>query len=126
VRRACEMLKLKAPTHGTFNVFNNQLEGLGIFLPNWQYAIVVDLKSGEVNLDDYNGRWGSREEFDKFLTRYTLEAAKQAAEDDGKTYSPEYTDEQGRLCIDVDLEPVGQHVHLGGATENEGDAGFAL
>lgn len=121
VRRACELLKLKAPRRGKFTVYTRELEGLGVFLPGWSYAMVINTTTGETQLDNYNGHWGAQVELDKFMQRYGIEAAKQLAEDEGKAYSEEYVNEQGHLCIDVDAVAAGANIQIGLDAEAGGD-----
>lgn len=44
-------------------------------LPGWHYPAVVDVNSGEVKYDIYNGAWGSQAELDKLLQAYACERA---------------------------------------------------
>jgi hypothetical protein len=37
--------------------------------------VVAQLETGELQYDNYNGRWGSQQELDKFLQAYTVAAA---------------------------------------------------
>lgn len=65
---------------GRYNFFSSQAaNGLGIQLPGWKYPIVVDLESGKVSFDNYNGSWGSQDELDKFMQHYAKEVACEAA-----------------------------------------------
>jgi len=70
IRAACDHLNLPAPEEGTFQLFSESVSGLGIKLPGWKYPIVVDLKTGKVKFDNYNGTWGKAEELNNFQNRY--------------------------------------------------------
>jgi len=125
VQRACQVLKLEPAKHGTFTVFSRQVEGLGWKLPGWNYPVVADLATGQLQFDNYKGAWGKQEELDKFQQRYALEAAKAAADDAGQTYSAEYVDEHGRTCFDITDNSQNQHVLVGGESGTDGPK-FAL
>ncbi len=49
--------------------------GLGIKLPGWNYPVVCDLSTGQVQFDNFNGRWGAQQELDRFLQAYACERA---------------------------------------------------
>lgn len=126
VQRACQVLKLAPAVHGTFKVFTRDVEGLGFKLPNWNYPVVADLATGQLQYDNYKGQWGNIAELDKFQQRYSLEAAKIIAEENGQTYGQEYTDEHNRLCFDIeDNASNSQHVLVGGG-EGDDAPKFAL
>ena len=44
-------------------------------LPSWRYPVVCDLASGQLQYDDYGGRWGERKHLDAFLQSYAVEKA---------------------------------------------------
>jgi len=105
-------------------VFSNDVTGLGVHLQDWKYPLVVDLQTGKAKMDNYGGTWGEPAELDRFQQRYALEAAKQAADDAGQSYSVEYVDAQGRTCIDIQ-EDARQHVMVGGESGSD-QPSFAL
>jgi hypothetical protein len=76
VRAACQRLGLAAPQHETVQLFSGQVSGLAVRLPDWQYPLVCDVATGQVRLDDFNGRWGDRKHLDAFLQAYAVERAK--------------------------------------------------
>ena len=57
VRAACRRLKLAEPAEGTFKLFSGEVTGLGVQLPGWQYAVVCDLPTGQVQFDHFQGHW---------------------------------------------------------------------
>ncbi len=75
VAAACQRLKLPEPVSGTAKLFSGHATGLIVKLPGWNYPVVVDTKSGEVQFDNYNGRWGAQAELDKLLQAYAAEKA---------------------------------------------------
>ncbi len=76
VRAACERLKLPLPTEGTVRLFSSEVTGLAVQLPGWQYPVVCQPATGRVQYDDYNGRWGNKQELERFLQCYAVEKAK--------------------------------------------------
>lgn len=76
VSLACQRLNLTVPTHGTTKVFAQELTGLMVSLPDWLYPIVIDTDSGQVQYDNYHGRWGDRLQLDRFLQGYAVEKVK--------------------------------------------------
>jgi hypothetical protein len=75
VRAACRRLGLPEPTRGTFCLFEKDVAGLGVVLPQWLYPAVIDLASGQVQFDHYNGRWGDPAQLGRFLQGYAIEKA---------------------------------------------------
>ncbi|NLE37648.1 MAG: DUF1257 domain-containing protein [Pirellulaceae bacterium] len=79
VRAACRRLKLPAPVDGTHRLFAGEATGLGVQLPAWRFPVVCELRTGQVQMDNYNGRWGDPAEFDRFKQAYAVERAKNEA-----------------------------------------------
>jgi hypothetical protein len=103
VRAACLRLKCEQPTFGRFSVFGVQREGLGIKLPDWHFPVVVNLGSGAVDFDNYNGTWGKQETLDSFLQAYAIEKAKlEAAKNGYSVYEEPLSD--GSVKLTVTLE----------------------
>jgi hypothetical protein len=76
VRAACERLRLPAPVQGKHELFNSEVEGLAVKLPDWVYPVVADLPTGTLAFDDFNGRWGDRTHLDRFIQAYAAEKVK--------------------------------------------------
>lgn len=79
VRSACHRLNLPMPVQGKVELFNGEVEGLAVQLPDWYYPVVADLATGQVKFDNYNGRWGEQKHLDAFLQAYAVEKAKAEA-----------------------------------------------
>jgi hypothetical protein len=79
VSAACRRLGLAEPTHGTVKLFSGEATGLAVQLPDWTYAVVCDTACGQLNFDNFEGRWGDQKELDRFLQAYAVERAKQEA-----------------------------------------------
>lgn len=76
VRAGCQRLKLPEPSHRITRIYSRDVEGLTVELPNWKYPIVCDLTSGELQYDNFGGRWGQEAELHRFLQAYAVEKAK--------------------------------------------------
>ena len=58
VRAACRRLGLAEPVHGTHKLFAAQeLVGLAVQLPGWRYPVVCNSESGQLQFDNFSGRW---------------------------------------------------------------------
>ncbi len=76
VRAACTRLQLAAPEHKTVRLFNATATGLCVQLPGWQYPVVANLQTGQVQYDNYGGHWGEQKHLNSFLQGYAVEKAK--------------------------------------------------
>src|SRR4051794_758618 len=79
ISAACRRLGLPEPLQGTAQLYNAAATGHLVQLPGWRYPIVIDVQSGEVRLDHFEGCWGNPQLLDKFLQMYAVEKAKLAA-----------------------------------------------
>lgn len=57
VAAACRRLGLPEPAHGTARLYSGEAAGLLLHLPGWQYPAVIDLPSGTVKFDNFEGAW---------------------------------------------------------------------
>ena len=73
---ACKRLTLPAPVFGPTKLFNAVKTGWAVRLPEWLYPIVCDTANGQVEYDNFEGRWGSMQELDRFMQAYAVEKAK--------------------------------------------------
>ena len=105
VKAACVRLKLPTPEHKTVRLFSSTVTGLCVQLPGWRYPVVADLKTGQLQYDNYNGHWGPQGELDKFLQGYAVEKAKLEARKKGHRVSECKLDD-GSIRVTV---------HVGGA-----------
>jgi hypothetical protein len=76
VAAACRRLNLAAPVRGTFPLFNGEVSGIAVQLPEWRYPIVCDTANGNVQYDNFGGYWGKAEELNRFLQAYAVEKAR--------------------------------------------------
>lgn len=52
-----------------------------IQLPNWNYPVLIDTKTGDVSYDNYNGQWGDIAELNKLSQEYGLQIAEDEAQE---------------------------------------------
>lgn len=56
IAAACHRLGLAAPLEGAAQLFSGQERGIIVQFPVWNYPAVIDVASGEVRFDNYEGR----------------------------------------------------------------------
>lgn len=75
VQLACRRLQLAEPAEGEAKVFTSVKRGLLVHLKEWEFPIVCDLPTGQVEFDNFEGNWGERKRLDEFLQAYAVERA---------------------------------------------------
>ena len=73
LRATCQRLKLSEPVHETVRLFSGQATGWTVRLPDWRYPLVCHIDTGQLEFDNFNGRWGQQQEFDRLLQGYAVE-----------------------------------------------------
>ena len=101
VAAACRRLNLPAPRQGKADLFSGEVSDLIVQLPAWQYPVVIDTPSGQVQFDNFEGAWGEQKELDRFLQSYAVEKAKIEARRKGYVVS-----EQALLDGSIKLQIV--------------------
>ena len=76
VRAACSRLGLAEPVEGTAQLFGDEVRGLLVELPDWRYPVCCDLPTGQVLLDNFEGRWGNSVHLDRFQQACSVEKAR--------------------------------------------------
>lgn len=76
ITAACRRLGLAQPVHGTAQLYSGAATGLLVQFPGWQYLAVIDLATGTIQYDNFQGRWGDQQHLDRFVQRYSVEKAK--------------------------------------------------
>ena len=76
VAAACRRLNLAAPVPGTAQLFSGAATGLIVQLPGWQYPAVIEVQTGTVHFDNFEGNWGEQAQLDRFLQMYSVEKTK--------------------------------------------------
>jgi Protein of unknown function (DUF1257) len=87
ISAACRRLELPAPVQGTARLFETEVSGLLVQLPQWLFPVVVDVKTGEARYDNYGGAWGDAQHLDRFVQRYAVELATSEARKKGYAVS---------------------------------------
>ena len=87
ISAACQRMNLAPPVHGKARLFSSECTGLLVNLPGWQYPAVIDVQSGTVKYDNYQGHWGEKAHLEKFLQMYAVEKAKIEARKKGYSVS---------------------------------------
>ena len=105
IRAACVRLQLAAPEHKTVRLFNATATGLCVQLPAWNYPLVCNLQTGQVQYDNYGGNWGEQKHLNSFLQAYSVEKCRIEARRKGHRVS-EAKLEDGSIRVTV---------HVGGA-----------
>ena len=67
IKSACRRLELKEPAYGRTEIFQTEVEGVLVQLPDWIYPVVCVLETGEVKYDTYNGNWGDEKHLHRFV-----------------------------------------------------------
>ena len=76
VAAACQRLGLATPVQGTTQLFSGEATGLIVKLPGWEYPAVIDVLTGVVRYDNFNGHWGDQQHLNRFLQSYAVEKTK--------------------------------------------------
>ena len=102
VRAACQRLGLPQPTSGTHRMYSGQVAGLAVQLPKWVYPLVCQVDTGQLQFDNYHGRWGDPKHLDAFRQAYAVEKAKIEARRKGHVVTEQpLADGSIRLTIHV-------------------------
>ena len=83
IRAACDRLHLPKPAYEEVKLFSSSATGWAIWLPDWRYPVVADVSTGKLAYDDFGGRWGERQQLDRFMQSYAVEKAKLEARRQG-------------------------------------------
>jgi hypothetical protein len=87
VKAACTRLQIPTPEHKAVRLFNATATGLCVQLPGWNYPVVANLQTGQLQFDNYNGNWGEQSKLNQFLQAYAVEKAKIEARKKGHSVS---------------------------------------
>ena len=102
IQTACSRLKLSAPVYGPAKLFASEKIGWAIRLTGWNYPAVCNTNTGEVDFDNYGGKWGEQQELDLFLQAYAVEKAKLEARKAGHSATEHLlADGSIRVCVQV-------------------------
>ncbi len=102
IQSACSRLKLPAPVYGPAKLFVGEKIGWAVKLTDWIYPVVCNTNTGEVDFDNYGGKWGQQQKLDEFLQAYAVEKAKIEARKAGHTATEHLlADGSIRVCVQV-------------------------
>ena len=102
IQTACSRLKLPAPVYGPANLFASEKVGWAVKLTGWNYPVVCNTNTGEVDFDNYGGKWGQQQELDLVLQAYAVEKAKLEARKAGHSVTEHLlADGSIRVCVQV-------------------------
>ena len=102
IRAACRRLNLDQPEQGTFTLFSGEATGLAVRLPDWTYPVVCDTQSGQLQYDNFEGRWGEQKHLYAFMQSYAVEKAKQEARRRGHS-TTEQTLSDGSIKLTIQV-----------------------
>lgn len=110
LQRTCERLNYQvqvAPEGGKLNgeIFDGAIEGVAIVkIPGWKYDVWVK-EDGSIVFDDYNGRWGNKQDIDFLLRDYADDFAQhQLVELEGHTLVSHQLMEDGTIELELDAQ----------------------
>jgi hypothetical protein len=87
VDAACRRLGFQPAVQGTAHLYSGEATGLIVQFPGWKYPAVVDILTGIVRYDNFNGHWGEQSQLDRFLQAYAIEKTRLEARKKGYTVS---------------------------------------
>jgi len=82
---ACARLKLAPPAQRTVRLFQAEVTGLAVELPGWRYPVVCQLETGQLQYDNFAGRWGAQHHLDHLAQIYAVEKTRIEARRQGHT-----------------------------------------
>lgn len=72
IRAACDRLHLPEPVFGEVKLFSSSATGWAVQLPEWRYPVVCDVNIAKLAFDNFEGRWGARQQLDRFIQNYAV------------------------------------------------------
>ena len=82
---ACRRRQLAPPREGSHRLFTSTVSGWAVELPDWRYPVVCQTETGQLQFDNFQGRWGDQQHLDRFLQAYAVEKAVLEARRQGHT-----------------------------------------
>ena len=102
VQAACRRRQLAEPIAGRHQLYSREVEGLAVRLRDWSYPVVCQLQTGELQYDNFGGRWGQQQELDQFLRAYAVEKTRIEARKRGHTLTEQsLTDGSIKLTVQI-------------------------
>jgi hypothetical protein len=97
---ACRRLGLTEPVEGTAQLYSGEATGLLVELPGWRYPAVIDMQTGMIKYDNFEGRWGQQTHLDRLLQMYVVERAKLEARKKG-LFVNEQAVQDGSILVQI-------------------------
>jgi len=97
---ACRRLALPEPVFRTTRLFSSEATGHVVQLPDWRYPAVCDVTTGQIQYDNYGGRWGDEAQLHRFLQMYAVEKTKLEARKVGQTATEQMLAD-GSICTQI-------------------------
>ena len=83
ISNACQRLNWPTPVEGSVQFLEEEASGLLVSLPQWVHPVVVEIKTGTLRFDNYQGLWGDQKHLDSFLQAYAVEKCRLEARKKG-------------------------------------------
>lgn len=100
---ACRRLKLEPPNRETVQLFSSEATGHAVRLPEWRFPVVCDLTNGQIEFDNFGGRWGDQKQLDALVQKYTIEKTKLEARRAGHTVTEQEL-QNGSVKLTISVE----------------------
>ena len=82
---ACRRLQIEQPQHETVRLFSREVTGTTVRLPKWRYPVVCHLATGQIDYDNFEGRWGDNHHLNRLRQSYAVEKTRIEARRTGHT-----------------------------------------
>jgi hypothetical protein len=102
IRQACERLQLATPREGSARIYNQECSGWLVELPEWRFPVVCQTNTGELQYDNFGGRWGDPQKLDAFLQHYAVAKATLEAHRQGHSVQ-ELLEQNGAIRLTIGL-----------------------
>ena len=99
---ACSRLEVTPPVNRTVRLFNAEVTGLSVQLPDWRYPVVCQLNTGQVQYDNFGGRWGEQRHLDRLKQFYAVEKTRIEARRQGHFVTERLLDD-GSILLQVNV-----------------------
>ena len=93
IRQSCVHLRLEAPVHGIFELYDSTETGWAVNLRDWKYPVICKVETGELAYDNYENRWGDQKRLGELIQRYAVEKTKIEARRRGHSVTEQKLDD---------------------------------
>ena len=114
LKKACTRTNSEYQGLGTAKTWSRQdISGHLVQLRGWRYPIAIQPETGQIEADNYGGKWGKQERLDELQQGYAVEAVKAKAESEGHVVEEYALAGGGIKCVIP--------ISVGGYSAGEGD-----